>query len=148
HHPLGHRRAEAPVPAEDPQRGRDLGPGLLPARGRLRPGDASHARRAPAARRGQCLVHGRKVGASGPQYADSIILLVRTAPSVPKHNGISCLLVDLRSPGVSVRPLVLATGHHHFNEVFFTDVEVPKSRLLGPINQGWKVSTTQLRYKA
>ena len=93
------------------------------------------------------LVNGQKVWTSGAQYADSIILLVRTDPNAPKHNGISCLLVDMKSPGVVVRPLVLATGHHHFNEVFFTDVEVPKSQLLGPINQGWKVSTTTLMYE-
>ena len=93
------------------------------------------------------LVNGQKVWTSGAQYADSIILLVRTDPSPPKHKGISCLLVDLKSPGVSVRPLVLATGHHHFNEVFFTDVQVPKTQLLGPINQGWKVSTTTLMYE-
>jgi alkylation response protein AidB-like acyl-CoA dehydrogenase len=93
------------------------------------------------------LVNGQKVWTSGAQYADSIILLVRTDPNAPKHNGISCLLVDLKSPGVSVRPLVLATGHHHFNEVFFTDVEVPKTQRLGPINQGWKVSTTTLMYE-
>ncbi|PYM17802.1 MAG: hypothetical protein DMD78_29235 [Candidatus Rokuibacteriota bacterium] len=53
----------------------------------------------------------------------------------------------MKSPGVVVRPLVLATGHHHFNEVFFTDVLVPKTQLLGPINQGWKVSTTTLMYE-
>ena len=93
------------------------------------------------------LVNGQKVWTSGAQYADSIILLVRTDPNAPKHNGITCLLVDLKSPGVSVRPLVLATGHHHFNEVFFTDVEVPKTQLLGPVNQGWKVSTTTLMYE-
>src|SRR5690349_4028071 len=86
------------------------------------------------------LVNGQKVWTSGAQYADSIILLVRTDPSAPKHNGISCLLVDMKSPGVQVRPLVLATGHHHFNEVFFSDVVVPKDRLLGPLNAGWKVS--------
>src|ERR671924_289293 len=93
------------------------------------------------------LVNGQKVWTSGAQYADSIILLVRTDPNVPKHNGISCLLVDMKSPGVAVRPLVLATGHHHFNEVFFTDVEVPKTQLLGPLDQGWKVSTTTLMYE-
>src|ERR671922_203537 len=85
------------------------------------------------------LVNGQKVWTSGAQYADSIILLVRTDPNVPKHNGISCLLADMKAPGVSVRPLVLATGHHHFNEVFFTDVVVPKSQLLGMhalVNQG------------
>jgi len=98
-------------------------------------------------RGGHFLVNGQKVWTSGAQYADSIILLVRTDPNAPKHNGISCLLVDMKSPGVTVRPLVLATGHHHFNEVFFTDVVVPKSQLLGPINQGWKVSTTTLMYE-
>src|SRR5260370_30645711 len=51
------------------------------------------------------------------------------------------------SPGISVRPLVLMTGHHHFNEVFFTDVAVPTANLLGPPNQGWKVSTTTLMYE-
>jgi alkylation response protein AidB-like acyl-CoA dehydrogenase len=93
------------------------------------------------------LVNGQKVWTSGAQYADSIILLVRTDPDAPKHNGISCLLVDMKTPGVAVRPLVLMTGHHHFNEVFFTDVVVPKSQLLGPINHGWKVSTTTLMYE-
>ena len=93
------------------------------------------------------LVNGQKVWTSGAQYADSIILLVRTDPNAPKHNGISCLLAGLKAPGVSIRPLVLATGHHHFNEVFFTDVAVPKSRLLGPLNAGWKVSTTTLMYE-
>jgi alkylation response protein AidB-like acyl-CoA dehydrogenase len=93
------------------------------------------------------LVNGQKVWTSGAQYADSIILLVRTDPNAPKHSGISCLLVDMTTPGVTVRPLVLATGHHHFNEVFFTDVVVPKSQLLGPLNQGWKVSTTTLMYE-
>src|SRR5437868_3232214 len=93
------------------------------------------------------LVNGQKVWTSGAQYADSIILLVRTDPNAAKHNGISCLLTDMKTPGVSVRPLVLATGHHHFNEVFFTDVVVPKNRLLGPLNAGWKVSTTTLMYE-
>ena len=93
------------------------------------------------------LVNGQKVWTSGAQYADAIILLVRTDPDAPKHNGISCLLVDMKTPGIVVRPLVLMTGHHHFNEVFFTDVVVPKTQLLGPINQGWKVSTTTLMYE-
>ena len=84
---------------------------------------------------------------SGAHFAHWIILLVRTNPDVPKHQGISCLLVPMTTPGVTVRPLVLMTGHHHFNEVFFTDVVVPKANLLGPINQGWKVSTTTLMYE-
>ena len=59
---------------------------------------------------------------SGAHFAHWIILLVRTNPDVPKHQGISCLLVPMTTPGITVRPLVLMTGHHHFNEVFFTDV--------------------------
>jgi alkylation response protein AidB-like acyl-CoA dehydrogenase len=53
----------------------------------------------------------------------------------------------MTTPGIGVRPLVLMTGHHHFNEVFFTDVAVPKANLLGPLHQGWKVSTTTLMYE-
>src|SRR5258708_28824558 len=93
------------------------------------------------------VVDGQKVWTSGAHFAHWIILLVRTNPDVPKHQGISCLLVPMTTPGVSVRPLVLMTGHHHFNEVFFTDVVVPKANLLGPVNQGWKVSTTTLMYE-
>jgi alkylation response protein AidB-like acyl-CoA dehydrogenase len=93
------------------------------------------------------VVNGQKVWTSGAQFAHWIILLVRTDPQAPKHKGISCLLVPMATPGISVRPLVLMTGHHHFNEVFFADVKVPKANLLGPINQGWKVSTTTLMYE-
>jgi alkylation response protein AidB-like acyl-CoA dehydrogenase len=93
------------------------------------------------------VVNGQKVWTSGAQFAHWIILLVRTDPQAPKHKGISCLLVPMSTPGISVRPLVLMTGHHHFNEVFFADVKVPKANLLGPINQGWKVSTTTLMYE-
>ncbi len=93
------------------------------------------------------VVNGQKVWTSGAHFAHWIILLVRTDPDAPKHRGISCLLVPMGSPGISVRPLALMTGHHHFNEVFFTDVAVPKANLLGPPNQGWKVSTTTLMYE-
>src|SRR5882672_8218227 len=93
------------------------------------------------------VVNGQKVWTSGAHFAHWIILLVRTNPDVPKHQGISCLLVPMTTPGITVRPLVLMTGHHHFNEVFFTDVVVPKANLLGPINQGWQVSTTTLMYE-
>jgi alkylation response protein AidB-like acyl-CoA dehydrogenase len=93
------------------------------------------------------VVNGQKVWTSGAQYAHWIILLVRTDPEAPKHKGISCLLVDMKTPGVSVRPLVLMTGHHHFNEVFFTDVVVPRTNLLGPLHQGWQVSTTTLMHE-
>jgi alkylation response protein AidB-like acyl-CoA dehydrogenase len=93
------------------------------------------------------VVNGQKVWTSGAQYAHWIILLVRTEPDAPKHKGISCLLVEMKTPGVSVRPLVLMTGHHHFNEVFLTDVVVPKANLLGPLHAGWQVSTTTLMHE-
>ncbi len=93
------------------------------------------------------VVDGQKVWTSGAHFAQWIILLVRTDPDAPKHKGISCLLVPMSTPGISVRPLVLMTGHHHFNEVFLTDVIVPKTNLLGPLNQGWKVATTTLMFE-
>src|SRR6266851_1182410 len=93
------------------------------------------------------LINGQKVWTSGAQYARRILVLARTDPDAPKHKGISAFLVDLKTPGITVRPLVLATGHQHFNEVFFEDVKVPKDTLLGPVNQGWKVSTTTLMHE-
>ena len=93
------------------------------------------------------IVNGQKVWTSGAQYADWIFMLVRTDPDAPKHRGISYLLVDMRTPGVTVRPLVLMNGHAHFNEVFFEDVRVPKANLVGPLNQGWKVAMTTLMFE-
>ena len=93
------------------------------------------------------VVNGQKVWTSGAQYADWIYLLVRTNPDVPKHQGISFLLVDMRTPGIAVRPLVLMNGHQHFNEVFFTDVVVPKDHLVGKKNEGWAVAIRTLMYE-
>jgi alkylation response protein AidB-like acyl-CoA dehydrogenase len=93
------------------------------------------------------VVNGQKVWTSGAHFAHWIILLARTDPDAPRHQGISCFLVDMTTPGITVRPLVLMTGHRHFNEVFFTDVVVPRENLLGPIGQGWKVATTTLMYE-
>ncbi len=93
------------------------------------------------------VVNGQKVWTSGAQYADRMYLLARTDPEAPKHKGISYLLLDMRSPGVDVRPLVLMNGHHHFNEVFFDNVQVPKENLVGNINEGWKVGMTTLGYE-
>jgi alkylation response protein AidB-like acyl-CoA dehydrogenase len=93
------------------------------------------------------LVNGQKVWTSGAHFAHWIILLARTDPDAPRHQGITCFLVDMTTPGITVRPLVLMTGHRHFNEVFFTDVLVPRANLLGPIGQGWKVATTTLMYE-
>jgi len=94
------------------------------------------------------VVNGQKVWTSGAQFADKMFLLARTDPNAPKHKGISYLLLDdMRSPGVDVRPLVVMNGHHHFNEVFFDNVRIPRENLVGPINEGWKVAVTTLAFE-
>jgi alkylation response protein AidB-like acyl-CoA dehydrogenase len=93
------------------------------------------------------VVNGQKVWTSGAHYADWMFMLARTNPDAPKHAGISYLLVDMKTPGITVRPLVLLNGHRHFNEVFFEDVVVPRESLVGPQDQGWKVAITTLMYE-
>ncbi len=93
------------------------------------------------------ILNGQKVWTSAAQYADWIYLLARTDATAPKHKGISYLLLDVKSAGVTVRPLVLMNGHAHFNEVFFDNVEVPKQNLVGPLNGGWTVGMTTLAYE-
>ena len=93
------------------------------------------------------VVNGQKVWTSGAQFADWIYVLVRTDPAAPKHRGISYLLADMKTPGITVRPLVLMNGHRHFNEVFFVDVRVPKENLIGRQNEGWKPAMTTLMYE-
>jgi alkylation response protein AidB-like acyl-CoA dehydrogenase len=90
------------------------------------------------------IVNGQKVWTTLAHIADWCMLLVRTDPDAPKHRGLSYLLVDMHSPGVTVRPLRQMTGEAEFNELFFDDVHVPRENLLGPLNQGWRVATTTL----
>jgi len=90
------------------------------------------------------IVTGQKVWNTLGHYADYCELLVRTDPDAAKHNGITCLLVDMHLPGITVRPLTTLTGEEEFAEIFFDDVRVPKSALLGPLNQGWQVAMTTL----
>ena len=93
------------------------------------------------------VVNGQKVWTSWAHRAGWIQLFARTDPHAPKHKGISCLLVDMQTPGITVRPLVQITGDAEFNEVFFEDVRVPKTNLLGPKNEGWKVLVTTLMHE-
>jgi len=93
------------------------------------------------------VVNGSKVWTTDAQRADMCILLVRTDPAAPKHRGISYLLVDMHSPGITVRPLVQMTGASGFNQVFFEDVRVPKKNIVGEKNRGWDVAVTTLMYE-
>ncbi len=93
------------------------------------------------------LVNGQKVWTSFAQKADYCILVARTDPDAPKHKGLSYLLVNMHSPGVTVRPLVQISGDAEFNEVFFEDVRVPKEDLVGEKNNGWQVAITTLMFE-
>ena len=92
------------------------------------------------------LVSGSKIWTSGANLADRCFCLVRTDPS-KKHEGISFLLIDMTAPGVEVRPILLINGTSPFCEVFFTDVEVPKDQLFGPLNGGWTVAKRLLQFE-
>ena len=93
------------------------------------------------------IVNGQKVWTSDAHHADWCIVLVRTDPDAPKHKGISYVLVDMHSPGITVRPLVQITGDSGFNEIFFEDVKVPRKNLIGEKNQGWQVAITTLMFE-
>jgi len=90
------------------------------------------------------VVNGQKVWCSGGRYSQWGILLARTNHDAPQHKGISFMLIDMASPGVEVRPLRQMTGEAEFDEVFFTDVEVPAGNLLGPLDGGWGVAMSVL----
>jgi alkylation response protein AidB-like acyl-CoA dehydrogenase len=90
------------------------------------------------------IVNGQKVWTSGAHYSDIGEIICRTDPDLPKHKGLSAFVVDMKAPGVEVRPLRQMTGGASFNEVFFTDVRVPADHLLGDVNGGWTVALTTL----
>ncbi|MEO6042721.1 MAG: acyl-CoA dehydrogenase family protein [Tepidiformaceae bacterium] len=93
------------------------------------------------------VVNGQKIWTTGAHHADWCFLLVRTDPEAPKHKGISFVLVDMKSPGIQVRPIVNMAGYHEFNEVFFEDVRVPVANRVGEENNGWYVAMTLLDFE-
>jgi alkylation response protein AidB-like acyl-CoA dehydrogenase len=93
------------------------------------------------------VLNGQKVWTSYAQFADWGVCLARTDRDAPKNKGISYLVVDMRSPGVEVRPLRQITDESEFNEVFFADVFVPRERLVGPENEGWRVANSTLSHE-
>ncbi len=93
------------------------------------------------------VINGQKVWTTTAHLCDYGIIIARTDPSVAKHAGISMFIVDMNAPGVEVRPINQIDGGQHFNEIFFTDAEVPADHLLGDLNNGWNMATAMLMYE-
>ena len=93
------------------------------------------------------VVNGQKVWTSGAHVSDFGCLLARTDTSVPKHNGLTMFIIDMRAPGVTVRPLKQATGDAPFNEVYFDDLRLPATAVLGEVNGGWATAVLMLRHE-
>jgi alkylation response protein AidB-like acyl-CoA dehydrogenase len=99
-----------------------------------------------AARDGdEWVLNGQKVWTSGAQYSDYGAVIARTDPAVPKHNGITMFILDMHAPGVTVRPLKVATGATPFNEVFFDQVRLPADSVIGEVDDGWRAAVIMLR---
>jgi hypothetical protein len=95
----------------------------------------------------QWVLNGQKIWTSAGHLADHIFTLARTDPDAPKHKGISFLLVDMRQPGIEVRPIRMISGASEFNEVFYTDATCPRDEVVGGVNNGWAVAMTLLGYE-
>lgn len=93
------------------------------------------------------VINGQKIWTSFAHLADYCYLVARTDPDVPKHKGISEFLVDMKTPGITIKPIVDMTGAHHFNEVFFDNVRIPKDSVVGELNRGWYQIASQLDYE-
>ena len=90
------------------------------------------------------VINGQKIWTSGAHYADYGVLVTRTDFDAPKHKGLTYFFLDMKSPGIDIRPIRQMSGASHFNEVFFEDVRIPDSQRLGNVGDGWKVSLTTL----
>ncbi|MYD95813.1 MAG: acyl-CoA dehydrogenase [Gammaproteobacteria bacterium] len=90
------------------------------------------------------IINGQKIWTSGAHYSDYGIIVLRTDPTVPKHKGLSYFFLDMKSPGIEIRPIKQISGGANFNEVFFNDVRVPDDQRLGAVGQGWQVALTTL----
>ncbi|MCY3811959.1 MAG: acyl-CoA dehydrogenase family protein [Gammaproteobacteria bacterium] len=90
------------------------------------------------------VINGQKIWTSGAHYSDYGIIVLRTDPNVPKHKGLSYFFLDMKSPGIEIRPIKQISGGANFNEVYFTDVRVPDDQRLGAVGQGWQVAITTL----
>ncbi len=141
---MGHRRAEVALSRTD-----SLGKEIW-CEGMSEPGAGSDlaAMQMRAVLEGDSfVVNGQKVWTTIAHRSDFVQLFVRTDPELPKHKGMSCLLVDMKAPGVTVKPLKQISGDSEFNEIFFEDVRVPKENLLGPLNMGWQVLVATLMHE-
>jgi alkylation response protein AidB-like acyl-CoA dehydrogenase len=90
------------------------------------------------------VINGQKIWTSGAQHSDFGLLITRTDPTVAKHQGLTMFFLDMKSPGVEIRPIKQANGQSGFNEVYFTDVRIPDGQRLGEVGDGWKVALTTL----
>jgi alkylation response protein AidB-like acyl-CoA dehydrogenase len=93
------------------------------------------------------VINGQKIWTSGAHLSQYMILLARTDPDAPKHRGISYFVLDMKSPGINIQPLINVLGDHSFNQVFFDNVRVPRANLIGEENRGWYVGATTLDFE-
>ena len=93
------------------------------------------------------LITGQKIWSSCAHLSDWMFLLARTDPEAPKHRGITFFVVDLKSPGITMRPIINMVGDHHFNEEYFDNVRVPAENIVGELNRGWYVAMTTLNFE-